>query len=144
MARRIPPPVVDVVLLLARVAIGVIFVAHGWQKLHTWGIDGTQHAFRGMGVPAPSISALYAIAAELIGGVLLIAGVLMPIAGLLLFLDMAGAILFVHIDKGIFVEKGGYELALSLGAAALTLAVVGTGRYSVDGLLRRRSSAAVR
>jgi putative oxidoreductase len=101
MARRIPPPVVDVVLLLARVAIGVIFVAHGWQKLHTWGIDGTQHAFRGMGVPAPSISALYAIAAELIGGVLLIAGVLMPIA-------------------------------------------VGTGRYSVDGLLRRRSSAAVR
>jgi putative oxidoreductase len=144
MSRRIPPPVVDVVLLLARVAIGIVFVAHGWQKLHTMGLDGTQHAFKAMGVPAPSISALYATAVELIGGVLLIAGVLVPIAGLLLFLDMVGAIIFVHIDQGIFVDKGGYEFALTLGAAALTLGVIGAGHYSVDGLLGRRRAGAVR
>ncbi len=143
MSRRIPSSVVDIVLLLTRVAVGVVFVAHGWQKLHTWGIDGTQHAFKGMGVPAPSISAPYATFVELAGGVLLIAGVLVPVAGLLLFLDMAGAFVFVHIDKGVFVDKGGYELVLTLGAAALALGAVGAGRFSIDGLLRRRTADSV-
>ena len=142
MSRRIPSSVVDLVLLVARVAVGVVFFAHGWQKLHTMGLDGTTKAFDGMGVPAPSISALYAMVVELAGGALLIAGALVPLAGLLLFLDMAGAFVFVHVDQGIFVDKGGYELVLTLGAAALALAAVGAGRISVDGLLFGRGSEA--
>ena len=137
MVRRIPPSAVDAVLLAARVTIGVVFVAHGWQKLHDWGIDGTQHAFKTMGVPAPSVSALYATVVELVGGVLLIAGAFTAVAGVLLFLDMAGAFLFVHVDKGLFADKGGYELVLTLAAAALVLAAVGAGRYSVQALLTR-------
>jgi putative oxidoreductase len=139
MYRWIPRPLTDVALLIARIAIGVVFVAHGWQKLSTNGLDATSKAFQMMGVPAPGVSALYATFVELIGGAALILGALMPIAGLLLFLDMAGALLTVHIDKGLFVDKGGYELVLALGGAALALAVAGGGRYGVDGLLARRT-----
>jgi putative oxidoreductase len=97
--------------------------------------------FKTMGIPAPSLSALYTTFAELAGGTMLIAGVLVPLAGVLLFLTMAGAFFFVHMDKGIFVSEGGYEYVLTLSATTLTLAVVGGGRYGVDGLLARRGSA---
>ncbi|MEV0398666.1 DoxX family protein [Actinoallomurus sp. NPDC050550] len=142
MSRRIPPPVVDVALLVARVAIGVVFVAHGWQKFHTNGLTATGHAFKAMGVPAPTLSAYYATFVELGAGILLILGLLTPIAGVLLFLDMVGAFLTVHVDKGLFVDKGGYELVLTLAAVTLALAVVGAGRVSADGLFfGRRASA---
>jgi putative oxidoreductase len=137
MYRWIPAPVADLALLIARVAIGVIFFAHGWQKLTTMGLDGTEQGFRAMGIPAPAISSLYATFVELVGGALLIIGALVPLAGLLLFLNMAGALLFVHLDKGLFVDKGGYELVLALGAASLMLAALGGGRYGVDGLRHR-------
>jgi putative oxidoreductase len=141
MYRSIPRPLTDVALLLSRIAIGVIFFAHGWQKLNTNGLGGTQKAFEMMGVPLPAVSALYATFVELLGGAALIAGALMPLAGLLLVLDMAGAFLFVHADKGLFADKGGYELVLALGAGALALALVGGGRYGVDGVLARRAPA---
>jgi putative oxidoreductase len=140
MHRWIPAPVADVVLLFARAAIGVVFVAHGWHKLHTDGIGHTQHMFKTIGIPAPSISALYTTFVELVGGAMLIAGLLVPLAGVLLFLTMAGAFFFVHMDKGIFVSEGGYEYVLALGAATLTLAAVGGGRYGADGLLATRRS----
>lgn len=91
MSRRIPSPVSDAALLVARVAIGVVFVAHGWQKLHTNGLTATGHAFGAMGVPAPTLSAYYATFVELGAGILLILGLFTPIAGVLLFLDMVGA-----------------------------------------------------
>ncbi|MGH3389534.1 MAG: DoxX family protein [Actinomadura sp.] len=137
MYRWIPAPVADLVLLLARVAIGIIFFAHGWRKLTTMGLAGTEQGFRAMGAPAPALSSLYSTFVELIGGALLIIGALVPLAGLLLFLNMAGALLFVHLDKGLFVDKGGYELVLALGAASLMLAALGGGRYGVDGRLGR-------
>ena len=58
----------DLAVLAARVALGVVFVAHGAQKLFTWGLSGTADAFAGMGVPAPQASALVATLIELVGG----------------------------------------------------------------------------
>src|SRR5215213_9758955 len=78
----------DLAVLAARVALGVVFVAHGAQKLFTWGLSGTADAFAGMGVPAPQASALFAALVELVGGAALVLGVATPIAGLLLALDM--------------------------------------------------------
>jgi putative oxidoreductase len=127
MSRRIPPPVVDVALLVARVAIGVVFVAHGWQKFHN-GLTATGHAFKAMGVPAPTLSAYDATFVGLGAGILLILGLLTPIAGVLLFLDLVGAFLTVRVDKG------GYEFVLTLAAVTLALAVVRAGRISADGL----------
>lgn len=134
----IPVLVVDVVLLVARAALGVIFMAHGWHKLSGQGIERTQQAFRAAGVPLPSISALYTTFTELIAGAMLVLGALMPLAALLLLVNMAGAFLFVHVGKGLFVDKGGYEYVLTLGVTLLVLGAVGAGRLSVDGLLDKR------
>lgn len=128
----------DVVLLVARVAVGIVFVAHGAQKLFTFGLAGTTEAFTGMGVPAPQASALFAALVELVGGGALILGLAVPVAGLLLAVDMLGAFLFVHAGNGVFVDAGGYELVAALGSAALVLAVVGAGRLSLDAVLAPR------
>lgn len=128
-----PPAVRDVVILLVRIAIGAVFVAHGWQKLMTFGVSGTSAAFREVGVPAPTLSAWFAAVVETAAGLALVIGLAVPVAGLLLFLDMLGAFVFVHAEHGLFVTQGGYELVLALGAASLLLAAVGAGRYSLDG-----------
>lgn len=125
----------DVLLLVARVAVGVVFVAHGWQKFTDFGIAGTTQAFEGMGIPAPAITAPLAAAVELGGGVLLILGVLTPIAGAVLALQMLGAAVFVHFENGVFTADNGWELVGALAMAALVLAVVGPGRISLDGVL---------
>jgi len=125
----------DLSLLVARVGLGVVFLAHGWQKYHDNGLAGTQAGFRKMGVPAPDISAYYATFVELVGGAALILGLFTGLAGLLLFLDMLGAFLIVHMNNGVFVGEGGYELVAALGAGALLLAVFGAGRIALDGAL---------
>ncbi len=132
----------DLAILLARVVVGVIFMAHGWQKLSTMGIDATAGFFGQVGVPMPVVSAWFSALVELIGGAALILGAVTPVAALLLVVDMAGAYWFNHLGKGIFVDQGGFELVGALGAAALLLAAVGAGRFSVDGLVlgRRRKS----
>lgn len=134
----------DLAVLAARVALGVVFVAHGAQKLFTWGLSGTAEAFEGMGVPAPQASALFATLIELVGGVALVLGVAVPVAGLLLALDMLGAFLLVHVNKGVFIDGGGFELVAALGAAALVLAATGAGRLSVDHAVGARVRAARR
>ncbi len=130
----------DLVLLLARVGLGIVFIAHGWQKFSTNGLDKTAAAFDQMGVPAPTLSAYYAAAVELIGGAALILGALTTVAGVLLALDMAGAFLFVHLSNGVFVAAGGWELVVILGLLSLTLAVTGPGKIAVDRFLTRSTS----
>jgi putative oxidoreductase len=125
-------------LLIARVGLGIVFVAHGWQKFDDMGLAGTQASFAKMGAPAPELTAYYSTFVELIGGAALLIGAFTAVAGVLLVLDMLGAFLVVHVDKGVFVAGGGYELVVALGVGALLLAVFGAGRYSVDGMLGRK------
>ncbi|MDO4918623.1 DoxX family protein [Kocuria sp.] len=122
-------------LLILRVVLGITFVMHGWQKVSEWGIAGTTDSFEGMGVPAPAASAVFAAVVELVGGIALILGVLTRIVGLLLALDMLGALVLVHASSGFFASGGGIELVLVLGAAALALAFTGPGRYAVARVL---------
>ncbi|MGY1840198.1 MULTISPECIES: DoxX family protein [unclassified Modestobacter] len=142
MTLPLPAPARDAALLIARVAVGLVFFAHGWQKLFTNGVDGTAAFFDQVGVPAASAAAWLAALVELVGGAALILGLAVPVAGLLLLVDMIGAFLFVHAGSSLFVDQGGYELVLVLGATVLLLAVLGAGRFSVDHLLfgRRRST----
>ncbi|WP_067462347.1 DoxX family protein [Actinomadura macra] len=136
------PLLPDAGLLIGRLALGVVFIAHGWQKLNDVGHAGVTAMFDGLGIPMPGVAATFSTWVELIGGIALIAGVLLPVAGLLLVADMAGAFWYVHMDKGLFVDKGGYELVLALGALALLLALAGGGRFSVDALLFGRREGA--
>jgi putative oxidoreductase len=128
----------DVAVLITRVTLGVVFVAHGWQKFSTNGMDATASGFDMMGVPAPTASAWFAGTVELVGGALLIVGLAVPVVGLLLLLDMLGALFTVHLDSGIFAADGGYELVLVLGISSLLLAVIGAGRYSLDQMVAPR------
>ncbi|MFI0448504.1 DoxX family protein [Actinomadura sp. 6N118] len=134
----------DVVALLARIAVGVVFIAHGWQKIEA-GITATGQSFDDLGVPLPTAAAAYAAFVELLGGAALIAGVGLPIAGALLFVDMAGAFVFVHADQGLMLVEGnkvgyGYELVLVLGLMSLLFAAGAGGRLSVDALVFKRGA----
>lgn len=122
----------DVSILISRILVGVVLVAHGWQKYNSWTIEGTAKSFEGMGVPSANIAAQVATYFELAGGVLLILGLLVRIIGPLLFIQMAFAFGFAHWGKGIFIADGGWELVGILGAAGLALAAHGAGTYSLD------------
>lgn len=138
-------PARDLALLLLRVGVGIVFFAHGWQKLFTNTVDGTAAFFGQVGVPLPTLSAWFATLVELGAGAALVLGVATPVAGLLLALDMLGAFLFVHAGNGVFVTENGWELVLALGLSSLALAVLGAGRVSVDHLLAdRRTRSTVR
>ncbi len=127
---------------IARVILGIIFFAHGWQKFFTNGMGATADAFAAMGVPAPTASAWFAGIVELVGGGLLILGVAVPIVAILLIIDMLGAIFTVHMDNGFFAMNNGYELPLALIAGLIAVGFAAQGVLSVDGNLRRRSTVA--
>ncbi|TQM14466.1 DoxX family protein [Pseudonocardia kunmingensis] len=144
MIRTLPPSARDAALLVARLVLGVVLVAHGWQKVVTNGLGATAEGFAGMGVPLAPVSAAFAGLVELVGGVLLVAGAATALVGVLVVLDMIGAALLVHAANGVFASDGGWELVGVIGALALVLAAVGAGRFSVDhALASRRRTAAV-
>ncbi|MEV5409916.1 DoxX family protein [Thermopolyspora sp. NPDC052614] len=130
-----PALVRDIVALIARIGVGVVFVAHGWRKLVTDGLAETAAGFGQSEVPLPTLSAWFVALAELLGGIALIVGLVVPIAGALLTVIMIGAYVFVHSGKGIFIDAGGAELVIALGTASLLLAATGAGRFSLDHLL---------
>ncbi|ANY23643.1 DoxX family protein [Gordonia terrae] len=127
-------------ILIGRVALGVIFLAHGLQKFQQNGWTGPQTGFDMMGVPAASFSAFVVTWLEILGGIALIVGVLTPIIAALFVIDMVGALFIAHVDSGIWVSDGGYEFVLALAAGSLLLAVVGAGRFSVDAALGSKVS----
>lgn len=129
-------------LLLARVAIGVIFLVHGYQKFATMGLAGTTEFFESIGIPLPGVATPLVAALEVAGGIALILGVALPIAGTLLALDMVGAILFAHLSAGFSVAEGGYEFVLALAAASLAIGFTGGGALALDTLLGRRRTPA--
>jgi putative oxidoreductase len=124
-------------ITLLRVVIGFTFFLHGWQKLFEQSIGGVGQFFAMLGVPAPGVAAALITFVELLGGAALIVGLFTRVAGVLLALDMLGAIFFFHHSHGFFVgnEPPGVELVLVLGAAALCLALVGPGPLALDGVL---------
>lgn len=136
------PVLTDVVLLLARVGLGIVLLAHGWQKFNEYTVDGTAASFADMGIPAPAAAALFAAVVELVGGLALIAGLLTPVFALLNVANLLGALVLVHIGNGPFIANNGYELVLALIAGLLVIAALGAGRFSVDEALARRAQNA--
>ncbi|SCX23563.1 DoxX family protein [Corynebacterium jeikeium] len=122
----------DVCITISRILVGIVLIAHGWQKYDSWTINGTAQSFESMGVPWPDATAQIATYFELAAGVLLILGLLVRVVGPLLFIQMAFAFGFAHWGKGVFVADGGWELVGVLGAAGLALAASGSGRFSLD------------
>ena len=130
-----PNPLHSISTLLGRLILGVVLIAHGWQKLKSWGPEQTQSKFEGMGAPMPELSSQIATWVELVGGILIVLGLLSRIVGPIIFLQMMGAAIIAHRSNGIFVSDGGWELVAAIGAAGLFLGASGAGAISVDYLL---------
>jgi putative oxidoreductase len=128
-------------LLFLRVAIGLVFVVHGWQKAFLMGPDGVAGFFGSIGIPFPYANAIFITGLELVGGLAVIAGALTRVVAPLLASTMAVAIWTVHLANGFSVGSGGYEFALVLLLANLSLAMMGAGAHSVDALVARRRAS---
>jgi putative oxidoreductase len=127
-------------MLPLRIVVGLVFLMHGGQKLFVFGLSGTAGAMTQMGIPLPGLAAVVVTFVELLGGLAILTGLFTRWAGVLLAIDMAVAILKVRLGGGFFAPSG-FELELTLLAAALTLAAVGAGGVSVDRLLHRRETS---
>lgn len=131
--------------LALRLPIGIIFVAHGAQKLFGafggYGLEGTGQFMASLGLMPGYLMALLAGSAEFFGGLALLFGVLVRPAAAALAFAMLVAIFSVHIGKGLFMANNGYEFGLALLAASVALLVSGAGRLSVDATLAARAIA---
>jgi putative oxidoreductase len=130
--------------LALRIPVGIIFAAHGAQKLFGWfggyGLEGTGQWMASVGLNPGYLMAFLAGGAEFFGGLLLLAGLLVrPTAAVLAF-TMVVAILVAHAGNGIFLSNNGYEFGLALLSILVALLISGAGRASVDLLLGQRSA----
>jgi len=125
--------------LVLRVPVGLILAAHGSQKLFGWfggyGLEGTGKWMASIGLEPGLLMAALSGSAEFFGGVFLLLGLLTRPSALVVAFTMAVAIFSVHIHNGLFMSNNGYEYALALLAAAVSLIISGGGRASVDNLI---------
>lgn len=127
----------DLAFFVLRVVTGIVFMLHGWQKLEM-GLTGVSGFLGGLGFPMPMVFAVLLIAAELLGGIMLIVGALTRFAAQILTFVSLVALLTVHVKNGFFLQTGGYEYILVLFAACVALAVTGAGKWSLDHRLWRQ------
>src|SRR6187431_2209383 len=115
--------------LALRIPVGLIFMAHGAQKLFGafggYGLEGTGQWMGSIGLAPGYLMALLAGSAEFFGGLALVLGLLVRPAATALAFAMLVAIFAVHIDKGLFVANNGYEFGLALLAVTVSLVVSG-------------------
>src|SRR6266568_3621879 len=144
MIRRLIATDNDAAITVLRLVMGIVFFAHGAQKMLGWfggyGFTGTMGFFTGM-LHIPAVFAFLAIAAEFFGGLGLIFGLLTRVASFGVFCNMIVAVAMVHHQFGFWMnwtgaQKGeGYEYHLLLVTASVLLMIRGAGAASVDRVL---------
>ncbi|MFA5231967.1 MAG: DoxX family protein [Candidatus Omnitrophota bacterium] len=122
-------------ILVLRLGIGIMFMAHGLQKSFGLfggpGIKGFSGMLSGLGFVPAEFWAYVAAYTELVGGLFLIMGVqVRPAAALLLILIVTAAFK-VHLGKGFFLSNGGFEYTFVIAATCLALILLGPGKFSV-------------
>lgn len=150
MFKRLLQTTNDPVLTIIRLVLGLVFFAHGAQKMLGWfggyGFAGTLSAFSTSGMPTPL--ALFVILTEFFGSVALICGAFARVASGAIALVMVGAIVMVHAHFGFYMnwfgqQKGeGFEYHLLAIGLAVAVLVRGAGSFSIDGLLSKSTARA--
>lgn len=125
-----------------RLGAGIIFAAHGAQKLFGWfggyGLEGTAGWMESIGLAPGLLMALAAGGAEFFGGLFLIIGFLVRPTAAVLAITMLVAIITVHLQNGLFMSNNGYEFALALLVISVGLAIRGAGSVSVDQMIQSK------
>jgi putative oxidoreductase len=122
----------DLAKLLLRVTLGVLILFHGLSKLNG-GMGGIVHMVEAHGLPGALGYGV--LLGEVVGPLMLIAGFHARIGAMLVFVNMIVAVMLVHMRQlGAFNEQGGWALELQAmyAVSALSLALLGPGRYSVN------------
>jgi putative oxidoreductase len=136
----------DLALLLARIGLGGILIAHGWRRWQDQGIDSQVAYLRQYATPFSQYAAWGGTLLELIGGVLLIVGALTPLVAAALIAEQVLIVAWTSWYKGLYLTDvqgraatwhGGFEYSIVIGLLALMFVVYGAGRISVDQLFRR-------
>ena len=126
----------DLALLVLRVTVGLLFAAHGAQKLFGVfggrGLEGTANMFDNIGLRPGALHARFAGTMEFMGGLLIAVGLFTPFAAAALIAVMTAAVLTVHGSNGIWNTDKGYEYNLVLAAVMFALAGIGAGAWSLD------------
>lgn len=126
---------IDTAILVLRLAVGVIFVAHGAQKLFGafggGGIEGLTQMLSGLGFGMPLFWAWALAISEFLAGIFLIVGVLPRLSASLIAIIMVVAITTVHGPEGFFAMQGGFEYQLLTIAACVSLILTGAGKFSL-------------
>lgn len=118
----------DLSMLVLRVAVGAVFLAHGIQKFQG-GVDNVAGFFSKVGIPMASMMAWVVTLVEIVGGAFLILGFSTQISAALLAFIMVVAVVMVKAGKGLI---SGYELDVALLAGAIAIMLQGAGKYSID------------
>ena len=135
-------------LLILRAALGIIFFAHGSQKLLGWyggyGYDATVQFF-GQALGIPPALATMAIIAEFFGGIMVFLGLFTRIGAALIAITMAVALFTVHLPQGFFIAGGkvGYEFVFALLMMSLYLVINGAGELSLDKAIRQKAGGGI-
>lgn len=146
MFRKLMSTTDDSTLTILRLILGIVFFAHGAQKMLGWfggyGFSGTMGFFTNMmHIPAPF--AFLAICAEFLGSIGLILGLLSRVAAFGIACNMVVAVAMIHRHFGLFAnwlgnQKGeGYEYHLLALAITIAIMIKGAGAFSVDGALSK-------
>ena len=123
----------NLALLVLRAATGLTLAAHGWNKFFSGGrLPGTGRWFDSIGMRPGRLNAWLAAGTEVGAGVLLAAGLVTPVSagGVIGVMVVAGWT--VHRSNGFFILKEGWEYVFVLAVAALVVATLGPGEWSLD------------
>jgi len=120
-------------LLIVRLALGPMIIAHGYNKMFgAGGLAGTTRWFEGLGLRPARVHAVLASTLEMVTGALLIAGFLTPAACAALIGLMTVAAVTDHKGKGYFMFRNGCEYVALVAMVALGVASTGPGAWSLD------------
>lgn len=126
-------------LLALRLVVGVIFLAHGWQKVGM-GVDGVAGFLGSLGFPLPVFFAILLIIAEVVGGLFLILGLFTHWTSKILAIVSIVALVSVHLAKGFFISEGGFEFILLILVSSLVLMTMGGGKFALDDKLAKKAA----
>lgn len=131
----------DVGLLILRLAVAAVFIAHGRGDVFDAGVSTNVQNYQDAGIPLAAIAAPFAAYTQLFGGILFVVGALTRVISVGFIVVMAGALMFVHLGESLVLgqDGSGSGYAFMMCAASLALLLTGPGRFSVDHLLVARS-----